>query len=487
MDDGGASLGGLEALHRLSQLDDGDIDALCHEYLTIGLRLFDLSIGIVSRVEGQEYQVLAVQPEQEGLRKGACFSLSDTYCAAVIGKRGSVALHHVGGLEEMRSHPVYLNMKLESYLATPVRVRGEVFGTLNFSDTRPRQEPFSIEEITLLELMAQSLGRQLEKSLSDREREDSYSELQDNMALFEGAFRHAPIGMAIVAPNGRWLRVNDAVSQIVGYSADELLAMDFQSITHPDDLEKDLAFVESLLRGEADTYRMRKRYTHKDGQEVWVLLAVSLVRHDGGAPRYFLSQIEDITALVHGQLALREQRDELEQLNLELADLARKDPLTGLINRSVIIEQLRQHLALGSRTHQPLSLILLAVGNLNELNATHGHGCGDEALVAVAEALCRVSDGQAELARFSGSQFLALMPEVGLNTAESLAGDFRHGVLSLPDLPLPLSVSLGVATLMPCEESAGQEATLDSALAAVEAALLAARDAGSNLVRTVTL
>ncbi|WP_156495788.1 GGDEF domain-containing protein, partial [Alcanivorax sp. HI0033] len=253
------------------------------------------------------------------------------------------------------------------------------------------------------------------------------------------------------------------------------------------DLDRDLEYVESLLRGEATSYRMKKRYTHKDGHEVWVLLAVSLVRNSDGSPRYFLSQLEDITAQVNGEIALREQRDELEQLNRELAGLARQDALTGLSNRPVILEQLRQNLTLGLRTREPLSLLLVEVGNLDKLNQQHGHAAGDDALVAVAEALAGLGGDSGCLGRFTGKQFLMVLPEAGLNQAEDVAEDCRQAVLSLPGLPTPLTVSLGVATLMPCDAEKDDYGSTDTALQAVEAALVAAREAGRNCCRTVTL
>jgi two-component system cell cycle sensor histidine kinase/response regulator CckA len=112
---------------------------------------------------------------------------------------------------------------------------------------------------------------------------------------FRNAFGNAPIGMAIVSTEGRWLRVNRALCEIVGYSEDELLARTFQDITHPDDLEADLAHVRRLLAGESRSYEMEKRYIHHDGHIVPVLLSVSLVRDANGEPLHFISQIQDVT------------------------------------------------------------------------------------------------------------------------------------------------------------------------------------------------
>jgi PAS domain S-box-containing protein len=100
--------------------------------------------------------------------------------------------------------------------------------------------------------------------------------------------------MALVAPDGRWLKVNRAVCELTGYPETALLVRSFQDSTHPDDLDADLACVEDALAGRRRDYQMEKRYYHASGKVIWVTLCVSLVRDDSGKPLYFVSQIEDI-------------------------------------------------------------------------------------------------------------------------------------------------------------------------------------------------
>src|SRR5208282_2244564 len=91
------------------------------------------------------------------------------------------------------------------------------------------------------------------------------------------------------------LRVNDALCRMLGYTSAELLATDFQSLTHPDDLDSDLAQVKAVLAGEIESYQMEKRFFHKRRNIVWILLSVSLVRDSDGRPLYFVSQVQDVT------------------------------------------------------------------------------------------------------------------------------------------------------------------------------------------------
>jgi two-component system sensor kinase FixL len=115
----------------------------------------------------------------------------------------------------------------------------------------------------------------------------------------EASFEQAAVGMAQVALDGRWLRVNDQCSTITGYSKDELLGGSFQHITHPEDLAQDLAQIESLLSGEAERYAIDKRYLRKEGGIVWVHLTVTLIRNAVGAPDFFVVVIQDISDRKH--------------------------------------------------------------------------------------------------------------------------------------------------------------------------------------------
>jgi two-component system, sensor histidine kinase and response regulator len=140
--------------------------------------------------------------------------------------------------------------------------------------------------------------------------------LLERLTGFRSAFDQAAIGMALVAIDGRWMNVNAAICRIVGYSEKELLATNFQSITHPEDLNADLEFVAQMLSGEIRSYEMEKRYFHKVGHVVWVLLSVSLVYGMEGNPLFFLSQIQDITERKHAE-EMRRKSEESYRLLVE--------------------------------------------------------------------------------------------------------------------------------------------------------------------------
>ncbi|MBC7473315.1 MAG: PAS domain S-box protein [Candidatus Sericytochromatia bacterium] len=136
--------------------------------------------------------------------------------------------------------------------------------------------------------------------------------LQQSEKTFRGAFETAAHGMAIVAIDGNFLRVNQALCDIVGYNKNELEKIDSQSLTHSDDLHADLKSLQGLISGEEKSYKMEKRYYHKLGHAVWVLLSVSLVSDKNNKPINFVSQVIDINGR-----KLAEQQNEYERKNKE--------------------------------------------------------------------------------------------------------------------------------------------------------------------------
>jgi PAS domain S-box-containing protein len=140
------------------------------------------------------------------------------------------------------------------------------------------------------------------RDLTERKRAEEALRVSEER--FRATFDQAAVGVAQVAPDGRWLRVNQRLCQITGYAEEELLEKTFQDITYPEDLEADLEQARRLLVGEIETYSMEKRCLRKDGSTVWIDLTVSLVRAPSGEPDYFIAVIEDISERVRVEEAL---------------------------------------------------------------------------------------------------------------------------------------------------------------------------------------
>jgi PAS domain S-box-containing protein len=155
------------------------------------------------------------------------------------------------------------------------------------------------------------LNRELEGRVAERtaQLEATLAELGESEERFRTTFEQAAVGVAHVGPDGRWLRVNDKLCEITGYSREELAGMTFQDITHSDDLQKDLKHLGRLLAGEIRTYSTEKRYRRKDGSVVWINLTVSAVGDSPGHVKYFITNIVDVTERREAEEALSQSEE----------------------------------------------------------------------------------------------------------------------------------------------------------------------------------
>ena len=161
------------------------------------------------------------------------------------------------------------------------------------------------------------------------DRKNAELALRESEERFRRSFDDAPIGLALVSLEGRWLRVNRAICEMVGRSETELLATNFQTITHPDDLQTDLNFIQLMFAGKIRDYKMEKRYFHKRGHIIYVLLSVSLVRDPDGRPLYFVSQIQDITEHKRHEAEREKLIGELREALAEVKTLSGMIPICG--------------------------------------------------------------------------------------------------------------------------------------------------------------
>lgn len=291
------------------------------------------------------------------------------------------------------------------------------------------------------------------------------AELRATEELFRRTFEHAAIGVALVAPDGRWLEVNRALCAMLGYSASELLAGSFQEITHPDDLQADLELVADVLAGRRDGYEMEKRYVRGDGTVIWGLLTVSLVRDERGDPVHFVSQIQDITARKEAEAALAHQ--------------ATHDDLTELWNRRRMDEELERVVAHARRYGSDAALLLIDLDGFKAINDRLGHAAGDAFLHAVGAALREALRESDSCARIGGDEFAVLLPHSDEARARQAGERIIAGIDALRAGPAPgdptATASVGVALLAAHTDA-------DAWMRAADAALYAAKAAGGRRV-----
>ena len=208
------------------------------------------------------------------------------------------------------------------------RVQGFEVGGVDFV-SKPFQESEVLARVrTHLQLRTMQLH--LEELVAERtaELKEANQVISESEERFRATFEQAAVGIALVAPDGRFLRLNQKFCDIVGYSLDEMLERTFQDITHSDDLDTDLEYLRQLLAGEIETYSMEKRYFRKGGEIVWVNLTVSLLREATGEPDYFISVIEDITE----RKKLQEERDRILNTSRDMICIAGMDGYFKYLN-----------------------------------------------------------------------------------------------------------------------------------------------------------
>jgi len=276
-------------------------------------------------------------------------------------------------------------------------------------------------------------------------RQAAQAELRAAEERFRFAFDHAHVGMAVnnltppAAPDdprlGQFLRVNDALCAMLGYSREELHGMTFLEVTHPDDRAagEDLLKAHGWGAGDAvhdgpatSTVQIEKRYLRADGATVWAIVNSTLIRDGRGNPNYLIKQVEDVTA----------RREETARL----AAMAMQDPLTGLGNRTLMRDHLKQAVARTARTGRPVAVLFCDLDDFKPVNDTHGHAAGDELLRQFADRLRETLRPSDTIARVGGDEFVVICEDL---ESDAAADEVVRRVTAAVDAPFLLPAADG--------------------------------------------
>jgi PAS domain S-box-containing protein len=239
--------------------------------------------------------------------------------------------------------------------------------------------------------------------------------LEATEARYRAVFDQVAMGVARVAPDGRILEVNDRFCAIAGYDREALVKLSFQEITHPDDLEADLAKVTALLAGEANTFSMEKRYLTAQGETVWITLTASLVRDEAGAPDYFVSIIDDIG---YRKEAEAQQQHYQSQLRLMINELNHRVKNTLATVQSMASQSMRGETDMDG-AYRKFTLRLMGLAEVHDvLTRERWHGA---ALQEVAERALKPFASQAT------GQVMIRGPQVWLQPGDQ-CGEVRRPV-----------------------------------------------------------
>jgi diguanylate cyclase (GGDEF)-like protein/PAS domain S-box-containing protein len=292
--------------------------------------------------------------------------------------------------------------------------------------------------------------------------------LRNAEARFRRAFEDAPIGMALLGLDGRWLRANRVMCDLTGYPAEQLLTLTRGDIVHPADREASSAEVQQVLSGELSVSQSERRYVRGGGEVIWVQLSVSLVCDAENRPLYLIEHAQDIT--------------DRRRVAQHLSHLADHDPNTGLYNRRRFESELDHVVSACQGESAQAALMLVDLDDFKHINDTLGHAAGDELLVRVAHALrgqLRKSD---VLARLGGDEFAVILPDVDLQDARDIAESLLAVILRDCVVPgssgaIRVSCTIGIAMIDPLRSRSAEQLLIDADLA-----MYAGKGAGRNQV-----
>ncbi|HSJ75312.1 MAG TPA: PAS domain S-box protein, partial [Gemmatimonadales bacterium] len=271
-------------------------------------RLLGAPTSLISLVtdERQFFKSTTGLPEPWATRRTAPLSFS--FCSTVAGTGEPLVV------EDARRHPLLRHSQAlrelgwVSYAGVPLVSReGHVLGSFCVVDRTPRL--WSERDIALLQDLAASAVTEIELRREMAQRGQAELGRRDNEEQLYSTFEHAGVGMALLSLDGRWIRVNRALADLLGSSPEELIGFPAETRTHPEDLAAEQEAMRLLLVGESRNYTVEKRYLTSTGEVIWTLVNVSLVTGPEGQPSYLIAAIQDITERKQGELELREREE----------------------------------------------------------------------------------------------------------------------------------------------------------------------------------
>jgi diguanylate cyclase (GGDEF)-like protein/PAS domain S-box-containing protein len=361
-------------------------------------------------------------------------------------------------------HAAAIRFGWESCGVFPILRGGQSFALLGVY--HEHKNAFDDEAVKLLDEMVRDVSFALDSFDREKLRREAQANLLSSERHFRAYFERSMVGMAATSPTKGMLEVNDALCKILGYSKEELMGMTWAELTHPDDLEVNENLFDRVLRGDLNEYELDKRFIRKNGEIVYVHVAIRAVRNDDGIVDYFVALVDDIT----------ESRNKQRQLEL----LVHYDTLTGLPNRSLLNDRLEMGLAQVKRTGGNLAVCFMDLDGFKPVNDTFGHEVGDTLLIEVAKRVVATSRATDTVARLGGDEFVLLFPEI------SGAEECRHMLSRIMETlsqpfnvnghEIQISASIGIA-IYPEDVNDG-----DSLIRHADQAMYIAKQLGRNRI-----
>ncbi|WP_434782313.1 sensor domain-containing protein [Ferrovum myxofaciens] len=305
---------------------------------------------------------------------------------------------------------IFVNDFMSDPLTTPWKARAQMYGWRSGAtfpiiqgDTvvavmavyAVTTDAFHEEAVTVLDEMVRDIAFALDTFDRELARKKAEQSLYEREQHFRAYFERSMVGMATTASDRRWIEVNPALCEMLGYSNAELTGMSWEDITYTEDLALNRQLFERVVSGKLDEYEFDKRFFKKNGDIIYTHVAARAVRNPSGMLDYLVVLVDDLTLL-------RKQQLELERR-------VYYDTLTNLPNRALLTDRLEHALAQLKRSNGLVAVCFIDLDGFKQVNDTYGHALGDHLLVAVGKRIhdaCRTTD---TVARFGGDEFVVII------------------------------------------------------------------------------
>jgi diguanylate cyclase (GGDEF)-like protein/PAS domain S-box-containing protein len=384
----------LTALADIMALTELDRQRGLEQTLELGARALGLELGLISHIEGNRYTLLAHNAPGV-LEVGLTYSLPDTYCSLTVAANDVVALSSFQD-SVYADHPCYQQFGFKSYIGAPLRVHGELFGTLCFCSRTVLQGGFDHNDSLFVKLLARWVGGVIERMNVESSLRVSHGELVEQLELLAMAEKVARLGHWRLDVQGRSMLLSDEVLAILGLPHQREWGLgEFEALIAVEDRE---AWREQLhlCADEGTPLELELRMSNVAGYTRW--LSLRGMRLDLPHQQQLFGVFLDITDSKQAQETILFQ--------------ASHDALTGLINRVLLFDRLGQEIRRCQRSERCLAVLFIDLDHFKAINDQHGHEAGDRVLIQVARRLSQALRNSDTVGRFGGDEFIAIIPGV---------------------------------------------------------------------------
>jgi len=384
----------LKQLHRLATYNHQSLEELLSDYLQVGREIFGLSTGIVSKIEGESYQIQSFLSELDLLEEQKNWQLKETYCLEVIKDKRTIAYGRVSNKNKITNRKFFQELKLNSYIGTPIFVNKKIYGTLSFASEEVREKNFESHDKEIVELMAQSIGRFIAAHQTETERQEAEKALRESEERYRRLVEMSPEAIALYCEE-KFVYLNAAGARLLGAKhPQELIGRSIWDVAHPDYVEVVKQRVGQVERQLQQSPLLEQKLIRLDGEVRDVEIA--------GIPSTYQGKVAT-------QIVMRDITDRKRDQEQLLYD-AFHDTLTGLPNRSLFFDRLGQAL-LRSRQHPnyEFAVLFLDLDRFKAVNDSLGHTSGDKLLVEIGSRLNKCLRSSDTVARLGGDEFTILL------------------------------------------------------------------------------